>query len=46
MVKYDYVKEYMKGDNMTLFWCSLKSLDPYVFGVIFISKKMVYCCQI
>jgi hypothetical protein len=27
MVKYDYVKEYKKGDNVTLFWYSLKNSD-------------------
>jgi hypothetical protein len=27
MVKYDYVKELKKGDNVTLFWYSLKNLD-------------------
>jgi hypothetical protein len=27
MIRYDYVKEYKKGDNVTLFWYSLKNLD-------------------
>jgi hypothetical protein len=30
MVKYDYGKEYKKGDNMTILWYSLKNLDPYL----------------
>ncbi len=28
MVKKDYVKKYRKGDNVTIFWYSLKNLDP------------------
>jgi len=28
MVKYKYVKEYKTGDTMTIFWYSLKNLNP------------------
>jgi hypothetical protein len=32
MVKYNYVKEYIKGDIVTLFWYSLKNLDLETMG--------------
>jgi hypothetical protein len=32
MVKLNYVKEYKKGDTMTIFWYSLKILDPRNVG--------------
>jgi hypothetical protein len=32
MVKYNYAKEYIKGDNVTLFWYSLKNLDLETMG--------------
>jgi hypothetical protein len=40
MVKYDYVKEYKKGDNVTLFWYSLKNLDPIT--IILQEKVVIY----
>jgi hypothetical protein len=42
MVKYDYVKEYKKGDNMTLFWYSLKKFGPPIHSLASPTSLVVY----
>jgi hypothetical protein len=39
IIKYDYVMEYQKSDNMTIFWYFLKNLDPTTLAIIEIPLK-------
>lgn len=53
MIKQDYVKEYKKGDTVTIFWYSLKKLDPSTlvkyscsnYGMYGNANSMMLCIQ-